>query len=120
GIRMLIGTGVQACALPICARVRPGWTVDRRGRVRHLPLSHAAGERAGVLLLARPRDEIDHAPLRVVRDEIAGRDHGPAPDQISDLVLAAALLRSVAWPVAKRAPLPGRRTVDREARHRHP
>ena len=53
------------------ARVRPLRPVRRRGRVRDLPLPDAAGERARLLLLARPRDRRADAPLRVVRHQVA-------------------------------------------------
>ena len=42
---------------------------DAEGRVRDLPLPDAAGDRAGLLLLARPRDRRADAPVRVVRHQ---------------------------------------------------
>ena len=58
-----------------------------------------------------------HAALRVVRHQVAGRHDRRAPDQVHDLVRAAALLRSVARSIAQGAVLSRRRAVDREARH---
>ena len=46
-----------------------------RGRVRHLPLPDAAGERAGLLLLARSRHGRADAALGVVRHQVAGVTH---------------------------------------------
>ena len=66
------------------------------------------------------RDRIDaahHAPLGMVRHQVAGRDGRSRAHQVHDLVRAAALLRSVARSVAQGAVLSGRRAVDREARY---
>src|SRR4029453_10979132 len=80
----------------------------------------AAGERTGLLLLARPRDASDHSSIGVVHHQIAGGHVRWTRDQIHDLVRASALLRPVARSVAEGTILPGRGTVDREARHGDP
>ena len=91
------------------ARVRAAGPHARRRRVRHLPLPHAAAERARLLLLARSRNRPHHAPLGVVRHQVAERVDRRAADQVHDFVRAAALLRSDARPVAQGALLSGRR-----------
>ena len=100
------------------AGVRAVRTVERRRRVRHLPLPESAAERTGLLLLARSRHRPDHPPLGMVRHQVTGGHDRRAPDQVSDLVHAAALLRSVAGSFAQGTVLPpGRRCLDREARY---
>ena len=68
-----------------------------------------AAERARLLLLARSRHGSDHPPLRVVRDQVADGHRWHAVHQVSDLVRAAAVLRSVARSFAQRAVLSARR-----------
>ena len=92
-----------------------------RGSVRHVPLPDASRERAGLLLLARPRYRSADSPIRVVHHQVARRQHRRHQDQVSDLVRAAALLRSVARSIAQGRSLSrGRAGLARQARHRHP
>ena len=100
------------------AGVRARRPLERRRRVRHLPLPEPAAERARLLLLARSRDA---AASRAARSGSSPSRRvvtiGTRADQVHDLVRAAALLRSVARPLAQGAVLSRRRAVDREARH---
>ena len=103
------------------AGLRAARPLERRRRVRHLPLSDSSAERARLLLLARSRHRHDHAALGVVRHQVAGRDDRRAADQVPDLVRAAALLRSDRSDRSRKERFyPGGGTVDREARHRRP
>ena len=91
------------------AGVRAAGPHPRRRRVRHLSLPHAAAERARLLLLARSRHRPHHAPIGMVRHQVADRVDRRAPDQIHDFVRAAAVLRSVARPLAEGTLLSRRR-----------
>ena len=113
----------RRCRSSTCrrARVRALRPLERRRRIRHLPLPDAAGERAGLLLLARSSDA-GRSPAAPSGSSRSRRSvtHRRAPDQVPDLVRAAAVLRSVARPLAQGAVLSGARAVDREARHGGP
>ena len=76
-----------------------------------------AGQRTGILLLARSRLGPRHAPVGMVRDEVASRDGRGATHQSPHFVRVAAFPRSVAGPVTQGASLSGRRAVAGEARH---
>ena len=94
------------------ARLRAVRALACRRRVRHVPLPEPSAERARLLLLARPRQRPHHAPVRMVRHQVAGRHGRHAADEVPDVVRAAALLRSVARALAQgallsRTPSPG-------------
>ena len=101
------------------AGVRAARPVERRRRVRHLPLPHPAAERAGLLLLARSRHRQDHAALGVVRHQVAGGARS-APRQIKYMISFTlprfcdqSLIAFAQGAVLPPAPA----TVDRQARY---
>ena len=69
------------------------------------------------------RDRVDRradAPIGVVRHQVSRRAARRHVDQVSDLVRAAALLRSGARAVAQGRALSGCAQLDRQARHHRP
>ena len=104
----------------------------RRARVRALRPLHAEGAFATCHALTLPASEPgyyfwrdresgeNHAPLGMVRHQVAGRLDRDAADRVPDVVRAAAVLRSVARPLAQGALLSGGRAVDGQARHGRP